>query len=325
MKDKPSPCEIREPETKSPAWIIKWGIAIRPFSLPASTMPVLFGSVLALTIGNVPLDYPLFLSTFLGMIILHAGANLLNDVWDYRKGIDKQVNPASGAVVRKWISIREASVAGCLFLGIGSMLGLFIFARVGFSILWIGIIGVTTGIFYTWGPFPLKYNALGDLAVFLTFGVLGALGSWIVQTGSFSWVPIIWAVPMSLLVVGILHANNWRDIRYDKNGGIRTMAGLLGERRSEYYYSFLIFGPFAFIVALVFFAPILGIRPEMPSTFLLVFLTLPLAFKIKKRGKFRQKKEFLALDAATAKLNLLFGLLCVAALCLDSIIKSFVS
>jgi 1,4-dihydroxy-2-naphthoate octaprenyltransferase len=323
MTDKQNPNMVVEPETETPVWIIKWAVAIRPFSLTASTMPVIFGSVLASTIGDVPLDWLLFLSTLLGMAMLHAGANLLNDVWDYKKGIDRQVNPASGAVVRKWISLREASIAGWLFLSIGSLLGLFIFTRVGLPILWLGLVGVAMGIFYTWGPFPLKYNALGDLAVFLTFGILGALGSWIVQAGAFAWVPMIWAVPMSLLVVGILHANNWRDIRYDKNGGIRTVAGLLGDRRSESYYSFLIFGPFAFILILIFLPPVLGINPEMPSTFLLVFLTLPLAFKIKNKGKIRHKKDFLALDAATAKLNLLFGLLCVAALGLNTLIKSY--
>jgi 1,4-dihydroxy-2-naphthoate octaprenyltransferase len=323
MTDKHNPNVVMEPETETPAWIIKWGVAIRPFSLPASTMPVIFGSVLASIIGDVPLDWPLFLSTLLGMAMLHAGANLLNDVWDYKKGIDRQVNPASGAVIRKWISLREASIAGWLFLSIGSSLGLFIFTRVGLPILWLGLVGVAMGIFYTWGPLPLKYNALGDLAVFLTFGILGALGSWMVQTGAFAWVPMIWTVPMSLLVVGILHANNWRDIRYDKNGGIRTIAGLLGDRRSQSYYSFLIFGPFALILILIFFPPILGINPEMPSTFLLVFLTLPLAFKIRKRGQIRHKKDFLALDAATAKLNLLFGLLCIAALGLNTLIKSY--
>ena len=131
----------------------------------------------------------------------------------------------------------------------------------GKPILWIGITGVAVGGFYTWGPMPLKFNALGDLAVFLNFGVLGSLGAWTVQTGSLSWTPVLWAIPMSIFVVGILHANNWRDIQSDQAGGIQTMASLLGDTASEGYYIFLLLSPFVIILLYLLLSIISGLQP----------------------------------------------------------------
>ncbi|RPJ19980.1 MAG: prenyltransferase, partial [Planctomycetaceae bacterium] len=208
-------------------------VAGRAWSLPASTMSVAFGTVLAVTIGGAAFDCPLFLLSFLGMALLQVGANMLNDVYDYRNGLDTQVNPASGAVVRGWITPRQALVGSAACIAIGSMIGFYIVSRVGIPILCLGAVGVLGGILYTWGPWPLKYHALGDLAVFLNFGVLGALGAWTVQTGHLSWVPAVWAIPMSLLVIAILHSNNRRDICYDTEGEIRTVATCLGDVGSQ--------------------------------------------------------------------------------------------
>ena len=299
----------------------KWVVATRPFALPASTMPVIFGFVLAVTIGSAAPNWVLFLISLPAMAILHTGANLLNDAYDYQKGIDRRVNPVSGGVVRKWITPREAKVAGFAFLLIGLLMGLYIVSVVGMAIFWIGLIGVSIGILYSWGPLPLKFNALGDLAVFLNFGVLGALGSWTVQTGSVSWVPAIWAMPMSLLVVAILHANNWRDIADDSASGIRTMANLLGDPISAHYYSVLLFGPFALIILLIITTRLVDLGPEMPWSFLVTLLAVPAAMKLNRKGRRRHTSEqpldFLALDGATAQFNLQFGLLGIAALIID--------
>lgn len=295
--------------------------ATRPFALPASTMPVVFGFVLAITVGSAAPNWVLFLISLAAMAILHIGSNLLNDAYDYQKGSDRRVNPASGGVVRKWITPREAKLAGFSFLLVGSLMGLYIVSVVGMVIFWIGLIGVSIGILYSWGPLPLKFNALGDLAVFLNFGVLGALGSWTVQTGSVSWVPAVWAMPMSLLVVAILHANNWRDIADDSASGIQTMASLLGDRISANYYSFLLFGPFVFIILLIFTTRIVDIGPEMPWSFLVTLFAVPAAMKLNRKGRRRHTSEqpldFLALDHATAQFNFQFGLLCIAALIVD--------
>ena len=310
----------------TPSFFTKWRVATRPFALPASTMSVIFGTVLAVTIGNAAFHFVYFLAAFFGMACLHTGSNLLNDVFDFKKGIDQQVNPVSGAVVRGWIAPGEALTGGLLFLGAGTLIGLYLVSRIGLPVFWIGLIGVLIGVLYTWGPLPLKFNALGDLAVFLNFGILGSLGAWTVQTGSLAWTPVIWAVPMSLLVVGILHANNWRDISADTGGGIQTVASVLGDSKSEAYYRFLLLFPFAFILVVIILSRVAGLHPRMPLTFLIIFLILPKAFKLIKKGNRRaapdQPLDFIALDGETAQFNLLFGILCTLALGLNALVKT---
>lgn len=307
-----------------PGLLKTWWVAIRPFALPASTMPVVFGTVLAVTEGDATFHPLRFFAALLGMALLHTGANLMNDVFDYRRGIDTRVNPVSGAVVRGWITPGRGAAAAALFFAVGIALGLWLYLEVGPPVLVIGAVGVAIGLLYSLGSVGLKYNALGDLAVFLNFGVFGALGAWTVQTGELSWIPAIWAIPMSLLVIGILHANNWRDIESDTAGRSRTVASILGDRASEVYYGFLVFGPFAVVVFIIVGSWLFGLGPRMPLTFLVTLVALPLAVKLMRKGRARHTAksplDFLALDGATAKLNLAFGLLCTAALGLDALL-----
>lgn len=310
-------------QNPAPSWGQKWLTACRLFALPASVMPVVFGTALAVVIGKAHFKPGLFVVSAVGMAILHIGANMLNDVYDYLKGIDRQANPVSGAVVRGWLTPNQVLAAAWACLGIGSLIGLFIAWQVGPAILWIGLAGVTIGVFYTWGPLPLKYNALGDLAVFMGFGILGALGAWTVQTGAPAWTPVIWAVPLGLLIIGILHANNWRDIQGDTHQSVCTVASLLGDNKSLLYYAVLVFGPFVYILALIALSWLGGLEPRMPLTFLITLAAMPLAYKLFKKGQRRRNPEhpldFVALDGATAQLNWVFGLLCVVALGLSAL------
>ena len=145
------------------------------------------------------------------------------------------------------------------------------------------------------------------------------------QTGSHSLIPAVWAIPMSLLVMGILHSNNWRDIKSDTDGGIRTVANLMGDRASQTYYGVLIFGPFAVVLAIMGASWLFGLGPRMPLTFLITLLALPLAIGLMKKGRARHDAtnplDFLALDGATAQLNLVFGLLCTGALGLHVLVS----
>jgi len=303
----------------------KWLISIRAFALSASTMPILFGTALAVVVGGAHLNIPRFLLALVGMMALHSGANMLNDVFDYRKGLDKQPTPVSGAVVRGLLTDKQVLAGGIALMLLGSAIGVLLAWMVGPTILTLGIVGVAIGFFYTAGPIELKYHGLGDLAVFLDFGVLGSLGAWIVQTAHFSWIPALWAVPMSLYVIGILHANNWRDIGSDSGLSVVTVASLLGDRGSLIYYGFLLFTPFLFVTALVvlhFLSP--GSTLGMPPALLLTWLALPLALQRWKRAVNRaapaQPTDFIALDGATAQLNLVFGLLCSVAVVIHGII-----
>ena len=289
----------------------KWLISTRPFALSASSMPVIFGAVAAGVVGGAHFNILLFVLSLLAMIILHSAANMLNDVFDFRKGLDVEPTPVSGAVVRGLLTPEQVMRGAIVLIVIGSLIGLVIVWRVGLPVLWIGLIGLAVGVFYTGKPFTLKYRGLGDLAVFLDFGILGALGAWTVQTGRLSWLPVIWAVPMSMLVVAIVHANNWRDIGGDTGKRVTTMASMLGDRGSLIYYGILIFGPFALVAVMIWI-------DLMPAAFAITGLAIPMAVarwrKALDRAAPKQPLDFVALDGATAQLNLVFGLLCTIAL-----------
>lgn len=308
----------------------KWWISFRPFSFPASTMPVIFGTVLAYVYGGGVFNLWYFLLAFFAMVFLHSGANVLNDIIDFNKGLDKVPAPVSGGVVRRIISIREARIASFILFGTGTLMGLALAYFTSPWLLLIGVPGIFIGIFYSiGGRIALKYHALGDLAVFLNFGTLGALGAWYVQTEYFSWIPVIWALPMSMLVIGILHANNWRDIKSDREGNIHTIASMLGDRASLKYYGYLIFGPFFVVLALVLL-PYFAFPnvPFMPFTFGIVLLSLPMALKLWQKALQRKEPknpiDFVALDGATAQFNLVFGLLCTFAVVLEGVLRIWI-
>jgi 1,4-dihydroxy-2-naphthoate octaprenyltransferase len=317
-------------EPQNISFFKKWWISLRPFSFPASTMPVVFGTVLAYVYGGEVFNVWYLLLAFLGMVMLHSGANVLNDVIDFKKGLDKVPAPVSGGVVRRLISIQEAKIASILLFSTGTLIGLLLAYLTGPTLLWIGLPGVLIGVYYSiGGKIALKYHALGDLAVFLNFGTLGALGAWYVQTGTLSWIPVIWALPMSMLVIGILHANNWRDIKSDREGNIYTIASMLGDRASLKYYGYLIFGPFFVILALIIL-PYFAFPNVtfMPFTFAIVILSLPMALKLWQKALNRKEPknpiDFVALDGATAQFNLVFGLLCTIALVLEAVIRTWI-
>jgi 1,4-dihydroxy-2-naphthoate octaprenyltransferase len=310
-------------ETKGhPSLIKKWVIAARPWALPASTMPVIFGTSLAVVIGRVRLEPFRFLLALLAMVILHSAANMLSDVFDYRRGLDKEVTPVSGAIVRGWLSDKAVAAGSAALFMIGIAIGLVLVAMTGKVLLIIGGVGLVIGVFYT----ALKYQALGDLAVFLNFGLLGALGAWVVQTRTFSWIPVFWTVPMAMLVIAILHANNWRDTVSDAERRVKTFASILGDRGSLVYYGFLLFGSMVIIFGLMLLPRLISpALVPMPLTFAVILLALPRALHLwgraLRRDKPRQPMDFIVLDGATAQYNLVFGLLCTAALWLQFVLK----
>ncbi|HDT12892.1 MAG TPA: prenyltransferase [Candidatus Aminicenantes bacterium] len=308
--------------TAGPSPLGKWMVAVRPWSFPASTMPILYGTALAVAVGGARLSPGMFLWALATMVVLHAAANMLSDVFDFRRGLDRDVTPLSGAIVRGWLTDRQEIRGSAVLFALGAASGLLIARRAGWSLLVIGGIGIAVGAGYS----LLKVDGLGDLAVFLDFGLLGAAGAWVVQARSFSWLPVIWATPIALLVVAILHANNWRDIASDGERRVRTLAGRLGDRGSLAYYGFLIFAPFVIDIALMAVPRVaeLGLRP-MPLTFGVVLLALPSAIRLwgraARRAAPRRALDFIMLDGATANHNLVFGLLSTAAAVLEGALR----
>ena len=309
-------------DSRSVPLLKKWIIAFRPWALPASSMPVVFGTSLAVVIGRARFSLGPFLLALVGMMVLHTAANMLSDVFDFRRGLDKDVTPVSGAIVRGWLSGRQVASGSAVLFIIGTAIGLYPVSVAGRTLLVVGALGLAVGLSYT----ALKSHALGDLAVFLNFGLLGSLGAWVVQTRQFSWIPVIWTVPMAMLVVAILHANNWRDSISDRERRVTTVAALLGDRGSLFYYGFLVFGSLTIVVGLIFLPRFISSRlTAMPLTFLVALLALPRTLSLwgraRRRHTPRQPMDFLILDGATANYNLVFGLLCTLAVWLNFIVS----
>ncbi|MBN1424470.1 prenyltransferase [Candidatus Fermentibacteria bacterium] len=298
-------------------------IAIRPYAFPASIMPALIGAAAAWYTG-VPLNViHLFLAS-LGVALIHAAGNLVNDAYDYAKGIDRHVIPVSGAVVRGLITARQALKLATYCAIFGAGIGIyFVFLR-GVLVAAIGLGGLLLAVCYTAPPLHLKYRGLGDLAILFAFGVGVAAGSWFVQTGRLTWTPVVWGFPQAMLVVGILHANNWRDIGRDGELGARSLAQRLGDRGSFLYYAVLTAGALLLAVLMIAASQVWAITPRMPWTCLLVFLAIPQTTGLIRSAYARpttgDPPPFVVLDAATAQLNLTFGLLFTAGLVLGRIL-----
>ncbi len=286
----------------------KWLVAVRPFAYTASGSAVFLGLAMA-SYAGYPIHWGRFLFTLLGVVCFHTAANLLNDIYDFQRGLDREVYPMSGAVVRGLLSQAQVMRAALLCLGVGSAAGFYLAYATGWPVMALGIAGAAIALGYSGKAFGFKYQGLGDLVILLAFGILPVLGTYWVQTQTFSWMPVIWFVPIALITVGILHANNWRDIRSDKQRHCRTVASAIGPKRSAQYYRLLILLPFA-LIAFYFmaglFIPALKVQPLV----LLVLLVLPAAIKLARTSE--ASELFFRLDGETAKLQLQFGLMLIA-------------
>jgi 1,4-dihydroxy-2-naphthoate octaprenyltransferase len=282
-------------------------------------MPAFFGAAAA-WYGGYDITFLHMLLTIVGAGAIHAAGNLVNDIYDYKKGIDREIIPVSGAIVRGMITERAAGVGVIFFSLVGGLIGLYFIITVGTAVLWIGLIGILLAIFYTAPPLQLKYHALGDVVIFFAFAVGICLGSWYVQTGRVAWAPILWAVPQSMLVVGILHANNWRDIERDSSLRARTVAQLLGHARSYYYYVLLTLGALVLTGALTVMSQFWSVTPRLPWSTFIVLLALPETVRLMRVARDKpmtgDPPPFIILDAMTARLNTRFGMLFTVALLL---------
>lgn len=290
--------------------IKKWLTALRPFAYTASVLPALLGLAVSFYEGY-SINWLSFALTVLGLICFQSATNLINDCYDYKRGLDKVITPVSGAVVRGWITPQQAIIAAILFMIAGGACGLYLVMAAGWPVLLLGVVGIVIVLGYTSNGICLKYAGLGDLSVFIGLGILPVLGSYWVQAQEFSWAPFLWAPVISLFTVGILHANNWRDIESDKDSSCRTVAGMLGMHGSALYYRFLMFIPFVIIVFYVAMQFVVGGKFTAPYTTLIVLFSLPLVVKLTKISPKHDGGVFVMLDGKTAQAQLVFGVLLV--------------
>lgn len=281
-------------------------IATRPWSFIMSFISVTGGALSALIEAGV-FDVPLYLLTLVGVIALHASANLFNDYFDTIRGIDSPESPTAKYRPHPILTgmmdtdaLRNYALATLL---LGLSIGAYLALLRGLAVLVLGALGGLLAVSYS-GPGGYKYKALGELAVFLAWGPIMFLGSYLVQTGSLSLYPVVVSVPLGMYVSAVLLANNLRDVEIDSESGIVTLPIVLGRERGLKLYEALILTPYIIVVLLV-------LAGVIPMFTLLTLVTLPEAVRLKRAF---EKEIPPAADPMTAKLLQDFGLLYIAGL-----------
>lgn len=299
-----------------------WWRAVRPFSFTVSVVPPILGGIIAvLDNPGLHFNWFFFVLTLLGCVLAHAGANLLSDYFDYKTRVDRDGTfGSSGVLVEKLLRPEQVFRAAWLIFAAAGVIGLYLVLSIPNSLFLVALIllGGILGVFYTATPIAFKYRALGDVAVFLAFGSVMVLGAYYVQAHRFSWAPVLFAIPIALLVDAVLHGNNLRDIENDKAVHIKTLPIVLGEKLSKDLYYALIFGAYVSTVILI-------VLDGLPAISLLTFLSLPLALKLVRMVRDKEKlptQQFAMIDAATAQFHTAFSVLLVLALLVQHFVIS---
>jgi 1,4-dihydroxy-2-naphthoate polyprenyltransferase len=288
-----------------------WLMAARLRTLPAAVAPVLVGTSIAVT--RDVFRPGAFIAALLGAILIQVGTNLSNDYSDARRGADteERLGPmrvtAGGLVPPKTVLLWTY-----LTFGAAALCGLYLVAVAGWELLVLGIFSILAGVLYTGGPRPYGYEGLGEVFVFLFFGLVAVAGSTFAQLESWPWEAFALAIPVGLLVTAILVVNNIRDMDTDRRAGKRTLAVRLGRERARMEYTGLT--ALGFLVLL----PIAAIEIADSDSWsalwwLLPWLTAPLAVKLV--GVVRTRVDGPTLNGAlarTAGLQLLFCVLLTA-------------
>ena len=247
-----------------------WLLAARPRTLPAAIAPVLVGTALA---GSEDVFRPLpFVAALVGSVFIQIGTNLSNDYSDARRGADTEdrlgpVRVTAGGLMPP----RRVLVGTYVAFGVAVAAGLYLAAVAGWELLVVGAASILAGVLYTGGPRPYGYEGLGELFVFLFFGIVAVAGSYFVQTEELRWEAFALAVPVGLLAAAILVVNNVRDIETDRRAGKRTLAVKLGREKARTL--------FAAMVVVAFLVPPLLV-PALSGWLLLPFAALPLALPL---------------------------------------------
>jgi 1,4-dihydroxy-2-naphthoate octaprenyltransferase len=263
---------------------------------------VLVGTSLAIHMGRL---HPLaFVAALLGAMLIQIGTNLSNDYSDARRGADAEdrlgpVRVTAGGLVPP----RQVLVATYTTFGLAVLCGVYLIAVAGWLLLAVGAASILAGVLYTGGPRPYGYEGLGELFVFLFFGVVAVTGSYYVQRRSLPWEAFVLAVPVGLLIAGILVVNNIRDIDSDRRAGKHTLAVRLGRERTRSMFVAMLVVAFASGLVCWFAGP-------LSPWLLLTALALPLAVRVARAVWTHSDGP--SLNAALAQTGILALLYCLA-------------
>jgi 1,4-dihydroxy-2-naphthoate octaprenyltransferase len=289
-----------------------WLLAARPATLPAAIVPVLVGTSVGVAVLDGKLPHPgAFAAALACAVLIQIGTNLANDVFDFCKGADTAARLGSTRVTQAGLLTTQAVLAGtAATFGAAALLGLYLTAVGGWPILLVGALSILSGLAYTGGPYPLGYHGLGDLFVFVFFGLVAVVGSTYLQTLTVEPLAIAAAIPTGLLVTAILVVNNLRDADTDRAAGKMTLAARFGRRAARWQYG-------AFVLGAYLVPPLLPVFATGARGLWLPLLTVPLGLRLVRTvGLASDGPTLNRALKGTGLLHLLFGGLFAIALLL---------
>jgi 1,4-dihydroxy-2-naphthoate octaprenyltransferase len=296
--------------TKLKAWVL----AARPRTLPAAMAPVILGSALAYYEGGFRPGVAL--AALLGALLLQIGANFANDFLDYKRGADAvgRLGPVR-VTTAGLLSVRAVQVGTGVVFVLAALCGLYLTWLSGWPVVVIGVLSILAALAYTGGPYPLGYNGLGEVFVFLFFGLAAVGGTYYTQTLTYSFSAFAVSLGPGLLIVAILVVNNLRDITQDQLAGKRTLAVRYGAgwTRNEY----------TACVALAFAVPAAaGLAGLLPEWVMLSWLAAPWAWNLARRVGKDEGKALNRSLGLTGNLTLMYALLFSLGLVLGRILET---
>ncbi len=295
--------------------------AMRVPFLQATIVPVVLGAVIAWQITKVLVHWDLLLLTLLGASLIQIATNMLNDYFDFKSGNDLQVrhqNPFAGGgriLTAGLISPLKHVLVSTTCLVIGCLIGLYLVFAYGLPMLFLlGVVGVISCYFYVGPPFKLAYRGVGELIVGLNFGPVMTLGSYYVQTGSWSQLtePFLASIPIGLMIAAVLWINEFPDIDADRAVGKRTLVLRLGSLRSIGVFASLLGGSYLLIILYAVLRVFTSVQITSYASLIALF-SLPMALKALKllQANYRDAHALIPANASTIMLHLSFGILTI--------------
>jgi 1,4-dihydroxy-2-naphthoate octaprenyltransferase len=291
-----------------------WFLSTRPKTLPAAAAPVIIGLALSfysirhelkiLSLYNLRFNILIAFFTVISALLIQIGTNLANDYFDYIKGTDNEKRIGPVRLMQVGLVKKNEMLAAFIITFILAMIfGIFLIIRGGYPILIIGVFAIICGIFYTAGPAPLGYIGLGDIFVFIFFGLISVAGTYYLQTLKINLTVFIASIAPGLLSVAILVANNIRDIKTDSQSGKKTLIVRFG-------YNFGIF-QYLFCIITAHIIPIILVLITKSHYFSLISaLTILLAIKPVKIIFLKPSPQFLIpVLGKTSQILLIFSVL----------------
>lgn len=278
-----------------------WWLAARPKTLTAATVPIAVGTALAWSHGRMqPLAA---LMALLGALWIQVGTNFANDLFDFKKGTDNETRLGPMRVTSAGlVSPRQVAWATGISFALAFLCGTYLIWVAGWPLLVLGLVSIFCGIIYTGGPFPLAYNALGDVFVFVFFGLVATVGTYYVQALQTHSLAYYYGASVGALGVAILIVNNLRDILGDEANRKITTAVIMGPAATRVFYVTMLVVAYAL--------PIVAVIMGWSSAWVLLSLgSLPLAASLVRDVYTREGAALNPILGKTAKLQLLTGML----------------